>query len=59
MTTQPPTFLDPVPQTADEAPPIAEPHPQVWRGLALGLALAVFAWVLLAAVGVTLYAVFG
>ena len=61
MPTQPPNFLDPVPQTADELDvpsPAAEPRPHVWRGLGLGLALAIVAWILLAAVGVTLYALF-
>ena len=48
MTTPPTPALDP---TA----PTDEPHPHVWRGLALGLALAVVAWVLLVTVGLTLY----
>ena len=49
MTTHPPpTVLDP--PAASE-----EPHQHVWRGLALGLALAVAAWILLAAVVLTVY----
>jgi hypothetical protein len=43
----PPPVTDP---TATE-----KPQPHVWRGLALGLVLAVAAWVLLAAVGLTVY----
>lgn len=35
-----------------------EPRHHVWRGFALGLVLAVVAWILLAAVGVTLYSLF-
>jgi hypothetical protein len=48
MPTHPTPVLDPT--TRSE-----EPHPHVWRGLALGLALAVVAWVLLVTVGLTLY----
>jgi hypothetical protein len=58
MRPQPPTLLEPRPNAADEldpTPAAAEPHPQVWRGLALGLALAVAAWILLAAVVLTVY----
>jgi hypothetical protein len=50
MRSQPP-LLDPAATTE-------KPHHHVWRGLALGLALAVFAWILLAAVGLTLYSLF-
>jgi hypothetical protein len=48
MTSPPTPALDPTTRTE-------EPHPHVWRGLALGLALAVVAWVLLVMVGLTLY----
>ena len=45
--TSPPPVVDPT--AADK------PQPHVWRGLALGFALALAAWILLAAVGLTIY----
>ena len=61
MTSPPPSVLEATPHAADDletTPGAHESHPLVWRGLALGLALAVLAWILLVAVGLTLYALF-
>jgi hypothetical protein len=59
MTSQPPSVLEATSHAADQlGSTLSEPHPQVWRGLALGLGLAVVAWILLAAVGLTLYSLF-
>jgi hypothetical protein len=58
MTSPPPSLLEPSVDELAAAQAAAEPHPHVWRGLALGLLLAVAAWLLLAAAAVMLYSIF-